>query len=229
MTQDKAKQVACDEKLAPFDDKVKIGISNLRIAPPMTQREETFQVALDILKNTPFYNAFLISADVLEIHMQQFWFTIEKVKKSSSYQFDIDRKTCQIDVDIFRKILAISLKVKNQEFTKPPSSNELREFRWALGYKGMYDEANVDYAAMMWEDLQYQIDYRQTKVKRREITPYPRFTKAIIRHFLSQHKSISKREGSLNHTIVDDALLERLKFINKGNLYQVYGKPVPDT
>ncbi|GJV43315.1 hypothetical protein Tco_1427851 [Tanacetum coccineum] len=164
MTQDKAKQVVCDEKLAPSYDKVRIGISNLRIAPPMTQREETFQVALDILKNTPFYNAFLISADVPEIHMQQFWFTIEKVKKSSSYQFDIDRKTCQIDVDIFRKILDISLKVENKEFTKPPSSDELREFRRELGYKGMYHEANVDYAAMMWEDLQYQIDYRQTKM-----------------------------------------------------------------
>ncbi|GKB62544.1 hypothetical protein Tco_0918730, partial [Tanacetum coccineum] len=93
----------------------------------------------------------------------------------------------------------------------------------------MYHEANVDYAAMMWEDLQYQIDYRQKKVSRCEIIPYPRFTKAIIRHFMSQHKSISKREGSPYHTIVDDALLERLKFINKGDLYQVYGKPFPDT
>ncbi|GKB74515.1 hypothetical protein Tco_0935927, partial [Tanacetum coccineum] len=46
---------------------------------------------------------------------------------------------------------------------------------------------------------------------------------------MSQHKSISKREGSPYHTIVDDGLLERLKFISKGELYQVYGKPIPDT
>nr|GEX63126.1 hypothetical protein [Tanacetum cinerariifolium] len=59
---------------------------------------------------------------------------------------------------------------------------------------GMYHEANVDYATMMWEDLQYQIDNRQTKVRRREIMPYPRFTKAIIHHFMSQYKSIFKRE-----------------------------------
>ncbi|GJZ20981.1 hypothetical protein Tco_0558020 [Tanacetum coccineum] len=93
----------------------------------------------------------------------------------------------------------------------------------------MYHEANADYAATMWEDLQYQIENRQIKVKRREIMPYPRFTKAIIHHFMSQHKSISKREGSLYHTIADDGLLERLKFINKGDLYQVYRKPFPDT
>nr|GEV57185.1 hypothetical protein [Tanacetum cinerariifolium] len=59
--------------------------------------------------------------------------------------------------------------------------------------------------------------------------PYPRFTKAIIHHFMSQHKSISKREGSQYHTVTDDGLLERLKFINKGDLYQVYGKPIPYT
>ncbi|GKC66381.1 hypothetical protein Tco_1098979 [Tanacetum coccineum] len=59
--------------------------------------------------------------------------------------------------------------------------------------------------------------------------PYPRFTKAIIHHFMSQHKSIFKREGSPYHTIADDVLPKRLKFINKGDLYQVYGKPIPDT
>ncbi|GKE99097.1 hypothetical protein Tco_0022448 [Tanacetum coccineum] len=98
----------------------------------MTQREETFQVALDILKNTTFYNAFLISAD--------------------------------IDVDIFRNILDISPKVANQDFTKPPSFDDLREFLRELGYNdrlrlsrieilwGMYHEANVDYAATMWDN-----------------------------------------------------------------------------
>nr|GEX16957.1 hypothetical protein [Tanacetum cinerariifolium] len=39
--------------------------------PVAKQREETYQVALDIIKNIPFYNAFLISTDVPEIYMQQ--------------------------------------------------------------------------------------------------------------------------------------------------------------
>nr|GEV56074.1 hypothetical protein [Tanacetum cinerariifolium] len=94
---------------------------------------------------------------------------------------------------------------------------------------GMYHEANINFAAMMWEDLQYQIDYQQTTVRRRKIMPYPRFTKAIIHRFMSQHKSISKREGLLYQTIVDDGLMERLKFVNKGDIYQVYGKPILDT
>ncbi|GKG56846.1 hypothetical protein Tco_0582197, partial [Tanacetum coccineum] len=81
----------------------------------------------------------------------------------------------------------------------------------------MYHKKNVDYADMIWEDLQFQIDNRQTKVRRRENMPYPRFTKAIIRHFISQHKFVSQREGLPIHTVADDGLLERLKFISKGD------------
>ncbi|GJR06311.1 retrovirus-related pol polyprotein from transposon TNT 1-94 [Tanacetum coccineum] len=240
--QDKAKQVARDEKLVLSADRIKIGISNLIIDPSMTQREETFQVALDILKNTPFYYTFLISADVPEIYMQQFWFTIKKVKKSSSYQFGIDHKTCQINVDIFQKDSCSEMYVDHihqpwRTFVaiinrclsgKTLSNDRLRPSRIEILW-GMYNGVSVDYAAMICEDLQYQINYRQTKVRRREIMPYPRFTKVIIHHFMSQHKSISKREDSPYHTIVDDGLLERLKFINKGDLYQVYGKPIPNT
>ncbi|GJV57876.1 hypothetical protein Tco_1458881 [Tanacetum coccineum] len=86
MKQHNAKQAARDEKLVPSDDKVKIGKSNLRMDPSVTQKEETYQVVLDIIKNTPCYNTFFISADVPKIYMQEFWLTIKKVKKSSFYQ-----------------------------------------------------------------------------------------------------------------------------------------------
>ncbi|GJT30439.1 hypothetical protein Tco_0910714 [Tanacetum coccineum] len=69
--QDKAKQATLDEKLVPAAERVKIRLSNLLIDPTISQREEMFQVALDILKHTLFYNAFLISADVPKIYMQK--------------------------------------------------------------------------------------------------------------------------------------------------------------
>ncbi|GJR28450.1 hypothetical protein Tco_1104682 [Tanacetum coccineum] len=263
MKLDKAKQAAMDEKLVPTAERVKIRLSNLRIDPTITQREETFQVALDILKHTLFYNAFLISDDVPEIYMQQFWSSICKIKRSSFYEFEVDQKTFQIDAEVFRKILDISPRVENQEFTKPPTTKYLKAFVLKLGYSsnlssvaemyanhmhqpwrtfgeiinkclfgktvandrlrqsrlqilwGMYHKANVDYATMLWEDLKYQIDYRQTKVKRRELMPYPRFTKVTIQYFMSKHNSISKREGSKYHITEQDGLLERLKFISK--------------
>nr|GEW24706.1 retrovirus-related Pol polyprotein from transposon TNT 1-94 [Tanacetum cinerariifolium] len=78
MKQDNAKQAVRDEKLVPSDDRVRTGKSNLRMDPSVTQREETYQVVLDIIKNTPCYNAFLISADVPKNYKQQFWLTIKK-------------------------------------------------------------------------------------------------------------------------------------------------------
>ncbi|GJW36231.1 hypothetical protein Tco_0059151 [Tanacetum coccineum] len=46
---------------------------------------------------------------------------------------------------------------------------------------------------------------------------------------MSQHKSISKRQGSPYHTVDNDGVLDRFKFISKGDEHQVYGKPILDT
>ncbi|GJT41485.1 hypothetical protein Tco_0941350 [Tanacetum coccineum] len=77
----------------------------MRIDPTMTQKKETYQVILDIIKNLVCYNAFLVTADVPEIYMQRFWYSVKKVKKSSFYEFDLDDKKCRVDVEIFKKIL----------------------------------------------------------------------------------------------------------------------------
>ncbi|GKD21671.1 hypothetical protein Tco_1223374, partial [Tanacetum coccineum] len=111
---------------------------------------------------------------------------------------------------------------------KTSSNNQLRPSRIEILWD-IYHKENVDYAALIWEDLQYQIDNRQSKVRRREIMPYPRFTKAIIHYFMCQHKSIFKRQGSPYHTVDKDGVLDRLKSISKGEIHQVYGKSILDT
>ncbi|GJY47269.1 hypothetical protein Tco_0436332 [Tanacetum coccineum] len=77
-------------------------------------------------------------------------------------------------------------------------------------------------------DFQYQIDYRQSKLRRCEIMPYPRFTKIIINYFLLLHKSIAKGLSVGLNTIKDDSVIKRLKFVNKGKDYQEYGRTIPD-
>ncbi|GJT28759.1 retrovirus-related pol polyprotein from transposon TNT 1-94 [Tanacetum coccineum] len=140
-----------------------------------------------------------------------------------------DRKRGRVMV-----ILGICLRVQNQEFTVLPSNDSLMDFLLELGYKGIeilwgiFHKENVDYAAFIWEDFQYQIDNKKSKVRRREIMPYPGFTKVIIHLFLSQYKSISKRQGSRYNTVNNDGVLDRLKFISKREEHQVYGKPISD-
>ncbi|GJX57487.1 hypothetical protein Tco_0287384 [Tanacetum coccineum] len=58
--------------------------------------------------------------------------------------------------------------------------------------------------------------------------PYPRFTKIIINHFLSIHKSIPKALPSGLHTIKDDDVLSRMKFVRIGEDFQEYGRTIPD-
>ncbi|GJX18602.1 hypothetical protein Tco_0221279 [Tanacetum coccineum] len=111
---------------------------------------------------------------------------------------------------------------------KTSSNDRLRQSRVGILW-GMFHKKNVDFDELIWEDFQYQIDYRQLKLKRCEIMPYLRFTKIIINYFLSQHKSIPKRQGSYANTIKDDGVLGRLKFVSKGEDYQVYGLAISDT
>ncbi|GJU67213.1 hypothetical protein Tco_1253472 [Tanacetum coccineum] len=71
--------------------------------------------------------------------------------------------------------------------------------------------------------------YQVLKKNRREIIPYPIFTKVIINHFLFIHKSIPKALPSGLHTIKDDGVLSRMKFFIIREDIQEYGKAIPDT
>ncbi|GJZ11408.1 hypothetical protein Tco_0546167 [Tanacetum coccineum] len=191
-----AQQTALDNALVALDDRVKIGKCNMRIYPSKKpQNEPTYQVVLDALALSPCYPAFLISVDVSKIYMQQFWFIISKIKDSSSYQFKLDKKKCIIDVEVFQDILQICPRLPNQEFDEPPSDEEIVSF----------------------------IDNRISSAKRKENMPYPRFTKAIIQHFVSKDKSIAVRNRMFMHTVRDDIILGTIKFVAKSEDNQVYG------
>nr|GEX12324.1 hypothetical protein [Tanacetum cinerariifolium] len=247
-----AQQVALDDALVAPEDHVEIGKCNIRTDPTKTQKEAIYQVVLDTLSLSPCYNAFLITSDVPEIYMHQFWFTISKIKDSSSYQ------------------------VPNQQFVEPPSHEDIVTFIKSLGYKGalksipdlftdhmyqpwrtlvsitnkcisskttgvdklrlsraqilwgMFYKKNVDFVKLIWEDFMYQIDNIQTSVRRCESIPYPRFIKAIIYHFISKNKSIFMRNRLFMHSIKNDSVLGRLKFVAKNEDNQVNGMSIPD-
>ncbi|GJW88747.1 hypothetical protein Tco_0164087 [Tanacetum coccineum] len=59
--------------------------------------------------------------------------------------------------------------------------------------------------------------------------PFPRFTKVIVNHFLKQHKSFSNLKYQHYHTIKDDGIVCRLKFVRIGEDYQEYGLSIPET
>ncbi|GKD23754.1 hypothetical protein Tco_1225457 [Tanacetum coccineum] len=99
MSQQQRQLVARDETWVPTADIIRISATNMRIDPTLPQKEETYQVILDIIKNSTCYNAFLITTDVSEIYMQQFWYIVKKIKNTTSYEFDLADKKGKVDVE----------------------------------------------------------------------------------------------------------------------------------
>ncbi|GJU47094.1 putative reverse transcriptase domain-containing protein [Tanacetum coccineum] len=92
MTQEQRQIATRDEAWVPTSDRIRISNTNMRIDPKLPQKEETYQVILDIIKNSASYKAFLTTYDVPEIYMQQFWYSIKKIKNTNSYEFDLANK-----------------------------------------------------------------------------------------------------------------------------------------
>ncbi|GKA53593.1 retrovirus-related pol polyprotein from transposon TNT 1-94 [Tanacetum coccineum] len=239
--------IAHDEKWVPSAERVTISPTNLRLETIGHQKEEKFQVIIDVIKNSICFKAFTISTD-----------------------------KCLVDAEVFRKILDIYPRVEGEEFTKLQDDDATLTFLIDLGYKGplhkhtsmyvdhmhqpcrtlaviinkclsgktasngrlrksridilwgMFYKENVDYLELIWEDFAFQIDHRKEKKSRCETIPFPRFTKVIINHFLSQHKSLFNLKYQHYHTIKDDGIVSRLKFVRIAEDYQEYGLPILD-
>nr|GEW48108.1 putative ribonuclease H-like domain-containing protein [Tanacetum cinerariifolium] len=68
-------QVALDKALIPHACGLGIGRSNFRLLSEISSKESTLQLVYDVLRQTPFFKAFLVTAYVSEIYMQEFWAT----------------------------------------------------------------------------------------------------------------------------------------------------------
>ncbi|GJT29696.1 retrovirus-related pol polyprotein from transposon TNT 1-94 [Tanacetum coccineum] len=109
----KAQQSALDNALVAPENQRVIGECNMRINPGMKPKEPTYQVVLDTLALTSCYLAFLIIAEV-----------------------PINNKRFSVNVEVFKDILNICLRVPGQEFDEPPSEEEALSFIRELGHSG---------------------------------------------------------------------------------------------
>ncbi|GKB00898.1 hypothetical protein Tco_0828942 [Tanacetum coccineum] len=111
---------------------------------------------IDVVKNSTSYITFTISADVLEIFMQQFWYTIKNVPGTNSSEFMLANKKCLVDVEVFRKILDICPRVEGEDFTEVQDDDATLTFLIDIGYKGplhKYTNMYVDHMHQPWRTL----------------------------------------------------------------------------
>ncbi|GKA19194.1 hypothetical protein Tco_0699109 [Tanacetum coccineum] len=182
------------------------------------------------------------------ILFERFWHTVTVDSSTQTYFFMLDDQRFEVGADLLRNALHITPKVPDQPFVEPPPHDDLVSFIKKLGYPRSFDliskmhinhifnpsslgngnKCNVDYADLIWDDFRFQIDSRQSNAKKKELLPFPRFTKFIIKHILSQHNTVSKRSQSDKHAIKLDTVLRNLKFVNKGVEHPRYGMAIPE-
>nr|GFC32798.1 hypothetical protein [Tanacetum cinerariifolium] len=127
-------QVALDEALVPHASRLRIEKSKFNLRSDITSKESTLQLVYDVLRQTHFYKAFLVTADVPEIYMQEFW-AIATVQHHS-IRFKMDNKTRIVNLEYFREMLHICLRLPNQTFNELLFEEEILAFLRYLGHIG---------------------------------------------------------------------------------------------
>nr|GEW43930.1 hypothetical protein [Tanacetum cinerariifolium] len=215
-------QVAMDEALVPHARRLRIGRSNFCLLSDISSKESTLQLVYDVMRLTLFFKAFLVTADVLEIYMQEFW-AIATVYHHS-IRFKMDNKKHIVNLESFREMLHICPKLPSQTFDEPPFEEEILAFLRSLGHSGeirrltdflweFYHKRNVGFAYLLWEEFVYQVEHKDIK-KINEMYD-PRFTKVIIHHFMSKDPSKPRRNTVNWHYVRDDQMFTTIKLLQQ--------------
>nr|GEY70125.1 hypothetical protein [Tanacetum cinerariifolium] len=119
-------QMALDEALVPHASRLRIGRSNFRLQSDISSKESTLQLVYDVLRLTPFFKAFLVTADVPKIYMQEFWATA--MVHHHSKRFKMDNKKHIVNLENFKEMLHICPRLPGQTFDEAPFEEEILAF-----------------------------------------------------------------------------------------------------
>ncbi|GKA22071.1 hypothetical protein Tco_0708033, partial [Tanacetum coccineum] len=205
----KEQQQALDDALVPREQRLMIGSCNYRLSTTFKPKESTFQVALDVLTLTPFYPAFLITASVPAVYMQELW-----AIKFVDPPFEEEILT-------FIRELGYPGNIKLLSDFKVDTLPQPAQILW-----GLYHQEKVDYVYLLWEDLVFQIENKESR--KNKYMFFPRFTKVIINYFMSQDQSIPRRNKVDWHMANDDPILTTMRFFPHHEVVQRYGAILPD-
>nr|GEW48317.1 hypothetical protein [Tanacetum cinerariifolium] len=207
---------ALDEALVPHASRLRIGKSNLRLRSDITSKESNLQLVYDVLRLTPFYKAFLVTTNVPEIYIQEFWATA--TVHHHSIRFKMNNKKRIVNLKYFRKMLYICPRLPNQTFDELSFKEEILAFLRYLGYNG-------EIRKLTDEDFVYQVEHKEAK-KSNEMY-YPRFTKVIIDFFMTKDPSIPRRNKVNSHYVRDDQMFTMIKLVSRHQNTQQFDAILP--
>nr|GEV83639.1 retrovirus-related Pol polyprotein from transposon TNT 1-94 [Tanacetum cinerariifolium] len=147
-------QAAIDEALVPHAQSLRIGRSNFRLLSDIKSKESTLQLVYDVLRICPFFKAFMLTADVPEIYMQELWATA--TVHHHDIRFKMDNKKYIVNLESFRDVLHICSRVHGQSFIEPPFEEEILAFIHFLGHSAairMLTDVNINKLYQPWRSF----------------------------------------------------------------------------
>nr|GEV29110.1 hypothetical protein [Tanacetum cinerariifolium] len=218
-------QAKLNLELVPKEKSHEIRNCNGRLNPRKIQREPTFQVVLDALALTLCYSAFLITTDVPEVYMHQFWDSV--YKHDTFYKFKMDKgKRFKRNIEIFIDIFKICPQVQGQGFDALPTDEEIMSFLKELRHTGEINSLNdvvVDHMHQPWRTFTALIN-RSLSGK---ITGLDNLR--LSRAQILWDKILSWRNKIMMHTSRDDYLINTLRFVSAKEETQIYDAILPES
>nr|GFC00926.1 hypothetical protein [Tanacetum cinerariifolium] len=197
-------QTALDESLVPSTQRLRIWRSNFRLPSDIQTKEATLQVVYDVIRNSPLFRAFQVTADVPEIYIQEEMLHISpripnqpfadllteeeilEFLRFLGHSHDI-RYLTDVNVNKLYQPWRSFAFVINMCLTGKSSGVDSFRLSQAQMLWGFYHRINIDIAYLIWEDFVYQVENKSQK-KSNEMN-YPRFTKVIIDYFMTRKPS----------------------------------------
>nr|GEY99350.1 hypothetical protein [Tanacetum cinerariifolium] len=204
-------QLAMDEALVPNAQRLKIGRSNFRLLSDIKSKESTLQLVYDVLRRCPFFNAFLVTADVPEIYMQEFWATA--TIHYHSIRFKMDTKKHIIDLESFRDILHICPRVPGQPFADPPFEEEILFLGHSAAIRTLTD-VNINKLDQPWRSFAALIN----KCLTRKSSSYDSLR-------LSQAQILRNKVNW--HYVKNDFMFSTIKLVSRHQNAQQFGAMLP--
>ncbi|GJU14434.1 hypothetical protein Tco_1142400 [Tanacetum coccineum] len=167
--------------------------AHMRLKTDIKPKEATFEVVLDALALTPFYRAFLITADFFP-----------KIPGQKFEDLLLEHVILSFIRDLGHTGDITYLTVVNVDYLHQP----WRAFATVINKCLSGKETGMD-------KIHFLFHIENKDAKKTNKMSYPRFTKIIIDYFISKDRSISRRNKMFWHTARDDTMFTSMRCISK--------------
>ncbi|GKA32973.1 hypothetical protein Tco_0719340, partial [Tanacetum coccineum] len=128
-------------------------------------------IVLDAIALTPCYPAFLITADVPEVYMHQFWNFV--YKHDNFYRIKLDmKKRFKLTLEVFRDIFQICPRIQGRDFDQVPSEEDIVSFLRELGHTGEINSLNdvvVDQMHQPWRTFAALVEVNRCRTSKQAV------------------------------------------------------------